>query len=224
MLRQPFGGMGKSCFGPGMKAGGPELRRPVHALLTACEQCGPASIAAARASIERAWREEFGTVHDHFRLLGQDNCRRYLPIANVRIRIHADDSELDVVVRVAAAAAAGCATVVSAPASLAQRARATLATAGLAAGTELVEESDDELAAAIRAGGIERLRCAAPDRVAPLLRAAAATNGTCICDAPVTAEGRVELLWYVREQSVSFDYHRYGNLGARASEDRAAVE
>jgi RHH-type proline utilization regulon transcriptional repressor/proline dehydrogenase/delta 1-pyrroline-5-carboxylate dehydrogenase len=23
VLRQPFGGMGKSCIGPGMKAGGP---------------------------------------------------------------------------------------------------------------------------------------------------------------------------------------------------------
>ena len=33
-------------------------------------------------------------------------------------------------------------------------------------------------------------------------------------------EGRVELLWYVREQSISHDYHRYGNLGARASEAR----
>jgi RHH-type proline utilization regulon transcriptional repressor/proline dehydrogenase/delta 1-pyrroline-5-carboxylate dehydrogenase len=224
VLRQPFGGMGKSCFGPGMKAGGPNYVAQFMRFSPPAIDAGPASIAAAKANIARAWRDEFGIVHDHFRLLGQDNCRRYLPIANVRIRVHADDSELDVVVRVAAAAAAGCATVVSAPASLAQRARATLATAGLVAGTELVEESDGDLADAIRAGGIERLRCAAPDRVAPLLRAAAATNGTCICDAPVLAEGRVELLWYVREQSVSFDYHRYGNLGARASEDRAAVE
>ena len=37
------------------------------------------------------------------------------------------------------------------------------------------------------------------------------------------AEGRVELLWYVQEQSVSFDYHRYGNLGVRAGEPRAEV-
>jgi RHH-type proline utilization regulon transcriptional repressor/proline dehydrogenase/delta 1-pyrroline-5-carboxylate dehydrogenase len=29
------------------------------------------------------------------------------------------------------------------------------------------------------------------------------------------------LLWYVREQSVSFDYHRYGNLGVRSGEARA---
>ena len=38
-----------------------------------------------------------------------------------------------------------------------------------------------------------------------------------------TAEGRLELLWYVREQSISTDYHRYGNLGIRADEERAEV-
>ena len=32
--------------------------------------------------------------------------------------------------------------------------------------------------------------------------------------------GRVELMWYVREQSVCVDYHRYGNLGARGDESR----
>jgi len=29
------------------------------------------------------------------------------------------------------------------------------------------------------------------------------------------------LLWYVVEQSISFDYHRYGNLGPRSTEKRA---
>jgi RHH-type proline utilization regulon transcriptional repressor/proline dehydrogenase/delta 1-pyrroline-5-carboxylate dehydrogenase len=37
-------------------------------------------------------------------------------------------------------------------------------------------------------------------------------------------EGRLELLWYLQEQSISFDYHRYGNLGARADEPRAPVQ
>ena len=36
-----------------------------------------------------------------------------------------------------------------------------------------------------------------------------------IADTPVVAHGRVELLWYVREQSISHVYHRYGNLGLR---------
>ena len=36
----------------------------------------------------------------------------------------------------------------------------------------------------------------------------------------VSQHGRIELLWYVREQSVSQVYHRYGNLGVRAGEER----
>jgi RHH-type proline utilization regulon transcriptional repressor/proline dehydrogenase/delta 1-pyrroline-5-carboxylate dehydrogenase len=29
-------------------------------------------------------------------------------------------------------------------------------------------------------------------------------------------EGRIELLWYFKEQSICDNYHRYGNLGDRA--------
>jgi hypothetical protein len=38
--------------------------------------------------------------------------------------------------------------------------------------------------------------------------------------ASVLANGRVELLHYLREISISFDYHRYGNLGLREGEKR----
>ena len=44
------------------------------------------------------------------------------------------------------------------------------------------------------------------------LRAAANEAGVHIADDPVTAEGRVELLHYLREQSVSRTTHRYGNV------------
>ena len=49
-----------------------------------------------------------------------------------------------------------------------------------------------------------------------------ATNEACIyiADAPVLSEGLLDLLWYTEEQSLSIDYHRYGNLGARANEKR----
>jgi RHH-type proline utilization regulon transcriptional repressor/proline dehydrogenase/delta 1-pyrroline-5-carboxylate dehydrogenase len=38
--------------------------------------------------------------------------------------------------------------------------------------------------------------------------------------APVLANGRIELLNYLREVSISADYHRYGNLGTREGEGR----
>jgi RHH-type proline utilization regulon transcriptional repressor/proline dehydrogenase/delta 1-pyrroline-5-carboxylate dehydrogenase len=47
--------------------------------------------------------------------------------------------------------------------------------------------------------------------------------GGCIVSSPVSGEGRLEMLWYFHEQSISTDYHRYGNLGWRANEKRADV-
>ena len=88
---------------------------------------------------------------------------------------------------------------------------------------DLIEESDEALAAVVRNGGAGRVRFAAPDRVPAAVQQAAAVSGVYLASQPVLAEGRVELLWYVQEQSISFDYHRYGNLGPRSDEERAAV-
>jgi RHH-type proline utilization regulon transcriptional repressor/proline dehydrogenase/delta 1-pyrroline-5-carboxylate dehydrogenase len=76
------------------------------------------------------------------------------------------------------------------------------------------------MAEAIAAGRIQRVRYARPHRVPTEIRRAAAAALQYVADAPVTAPGRIELLWYVREQSVAQVYHRYGNLGIRAGEMR----
>ncbi len=52
---------------------------------------------------------------------------------------------------------------------------------------------------------------------------AAAASGVYLARAPVLIQGRVELLWYVREQSISSDYHRYGNLSIREGEEGMEV-
>jgi RHH-type transcriptional regulator, proline utilization regulon repressor / proline dehydrogenase / delta 1-pyrroline-5-carboxylate dehydrogenase len=44
-----------------------------------------------------------------------------------------------------------------------------------------------------------------------------------IIDDPVLANGRLELLHYLQEISISIDYHRYGNLGLREGELRKAI-
>jgi RHH-type proline utilization regulon transcriptional repressor/proline dehydrogenase/delta 1-pyrroline-5-carboxylate dehydrogenase len=248
VLRQPFGGMGKSGFGPGMKAGGPNYvaqfmdfedvgplvaeGTPERATLAAlCQrlqvqpQAGDERILAAVLSYERSQREEFGAEHDHFRLVGQDNVRRYLPVGSVRVRVHADDTPFDVFARACAAHVAGCGVVVSSPPGLNAPAvrRLERVTDTWAASIEFLEESDAELAAAIGRGQVDRVRYAAPERASlEVLEAGNRANG-CIVSVPVSVEGRLELLWYVREQSISTDYHRYGNLGVRADEPRAEV-
>jgi RHH-type proline utilization regulon transcriptional repressor/proline dehydrogenase/delta 1-pyrroline-5-carboxylate dehydrogenase len=248
VLRQPFGGMGKSGFGPGMKAGGPNYvaqfmefadapgepaeTLPGSATLAAlcaglrnAREPGDERILNGALSCERARHEEFAVEHDHFRLVGQDNVRRYLPVGSVRLRVHPSDSAPDLFLRAIAAHAAGCHAVISFPPGLESPAvrRLERLTESWAAAIEFVEESDAQLAAAIAAGQVDRVRYSAPDRAAlEVLAAGNAANG-CVVSVPVSAEGRLEMLWYLREQSISTDYHRYGNLGLRADEARADV-
>ena len=252
VLRQPFGGMGKSAFGPGLKAGGPNyvaqfmrfqevVTRPGDqplsnpalerlALHIVNESCGVPEeqywrTLKAMESCDQWWNAEFGRQHDYFRLIGQDNVRRYLPLRVVHVRVSREDSFFEIFTRVAAARVTGARTIVSSPHGLdtyelSLLEKLTHEWAGL---IEFIEESDEELADAIGSGHVCRVRYAATDRVPEIVRRAAAEASVFIADAPVLAEGRVELLWYVQEQSVSFDYHRYGNLGTRMGEDRAPL-
>jgi RHH-type proline utilization regulon transcriptional repressor/proline dehydrogenase/delta 1-pyrroline-5-carboxylate dehydrogenase len=135
------------------------------------------------------------------------------------------DSGFDIFARACAAHVAGCRVVISTPPGMDSAAirRLEQLTESWAGAIEFVEESDAELAQAIRDGQTDRVRYSAPERASlEVLQAGNAANG-CVVSVPVSAEGRLELLWYVREQSISTDYHRYGNLGVRADEARAEV-
>ena len=262
VLRQPFGGMGKSVFGPGIKAGGPnyvaqlmefedvpparpdagavsptrEIADPLLADLAArlhadrsrlpgATEAEADCCLAAIQSYQRALRDEFGLAHDHVRLVGQDNIRRYLPLDSIRIRLHAEDSFFEVVGRVAAARTLGCRITVSVPPNCAAAGLSWLleATRGWGEVFETVEEDDSALAEIIRTEKTERVRYAARERVPPQVFSALRDSSVYLAVTSVLAEGRLELLWYVREQSISRDYHRYGNLGRRATEERAPV-
>lgn len=258
VLRQPFGGFGKSAIGPGSKAGGPnyvaqlmdfadepghvgaapenvtpddDLLTDLYKRLSAGEAGRPEGLdrlLTAMASYADHQRREFALTHDHFRLLGQHNLRRYLPLKEMgalRIRAHRDDSFFDLFARVAAARTVGCRITVSrspddASAQLDELARLT---ESWGESIELLIETDEELAGVVRDGLTQRVRYAAPDRVPAAVLAAAAQSGCLIARPRVLAHGRLELLWYCREQSISDSYHRYGNLGERGSRDRAAV-
>lgn len=250
VLRQPFGGIGKSSVGPGLKAGGPSyvtqfmkfeetesaensgppvINEHLKALLQVLgnSECGMQraeieKLARAFASYEHWWQLEFGHEHDHFQLLGQDNFRRYRPFSEIRVRVSRADNFFDILARVGAAHVTGARVIVSIGSREKDKAIKLLddATDSWAAAIEFVEETDKQLPEAIRSGAVERIRYAAPERVPSLIRRAAAEQGIYIADEPVLPEGRIELLWYLREQSVCHEYHRYGNLGAHANESR----
>src|SRR5690606_808176 len=96
--------------------------------------------------------DEFLVTHDHFQLLGEDNFRRYLPVELVRVRVHADDTPLELLLRVAAARAAGSRVTISSFPDLPSGELEDLIgqlderTESWGAAIEFVEESDEHLA------------------------------------------------------------------------------
>jgi RHH-type proline utilization regulon transcriptional repressor/proline dehydrogenase/delta 1-pyrroline-5-carboxylate dehydrogenase len=90
------------------------------------------------------------------------------------------------------------------------------------AGVVSVTEGEAELIARLRSpGGFERLRVLDP--VSLDVRTAAHEVGTVIIDAPALATGRLELRWYLREQTVSRVVHRYGNVMEPPAGDRSPL-
>ena len=189
VCRQTFGGWKRSSVGPGAKTGGPNYVarlgtwHPVDDGLSDEEWQE-----AARASDEAAWRTEFGIEHDPTGLFCESNVLRYRPVKGLALRTEADAAPRDVA-----------------------RARAAAARCGvLLTESHAADETTAEFAARLGPLGIERVRVVGA--CSDDLRAAANEAGVHIADDPVTAEGRIELLHYLREQSVSRTTHRYGNV------------
>ena len=187
--RQPFGGWKRSSVGPGLKAGGPNYVaglgtwNPVDIGLSDDEW-----LAAARASDAAAWAAEFGAEHDPSGLHCESNVLRYRPLPRIALRAEADARPRDI---------------------------ARVRTAAGRCGVPLVEshaadETGEQFAARLDSLGVERVRVLGT--CSPELRATANEAGVHIADDPVTAEGRIELLNYLREQAVTRTTHRYGNV------------
>ncbi len=162
------------------------------------------------------YQREFAVEQDFFHLRGQDNIFRYLPIGKVCVRMHQNDGLFETLIRIAAARIAKCQVVVSLPPELENGVTEFLSGPlgkGLCNSVKIKIENDLQLSS--RLAEIDRLRYAHPDRVPDIMHQAAAKLGKHISrHAPLT-EGRIEMLRYLREQSISVDYHRYGNLGDR---------
>ncbi len=182
--RQPFGGWKRSSVGPGAKAGG----RNYVAQLGTWHPTGPLEPAVWQASDRHWWDREFGVEHDPTGLFCESNLFRYRPRSGVglRVGVGADDREVD-------------------------RVRDAARTCGVSlVESRTDQEDDDAFAGRLGELGVEQVRVVGA--VSEAMRVAAAAAGIHLADEPVTADGRIELRHYLREQSVSRTLHRFGNL------------
>jgi RHH-type proline utilization regulon transcriptional repressor/proline dehydrogenase/delta 1-pyrroline-5-carboxylate dehydrogenase len=193
--RQPFGGWKRSAVGPGAKAGGPNY----VASLGVWRHADPAVAvrldrAAVEAGFRQCWRTHFGVEHDPSGLAAESNVFRYRPLRRVHVRLAGPEHVWSVGVAQAAARVAGVEVSCSAPVPV-----------------QGCEHLDNEaLAGRLGSMGLDKVRVLGD--VPAVLRQAAAACAIPVDDAPVVAEGRIELLRWVREQSVSRTRHRYGNI------------
>jgi RHH-type proline utilization regulon transcriptional repressor/proline dehydrogenase/delta 1-pyrroline-5-carboxylate dehydrogenase len=231
--RQPFGGWKDSCVGPGPKAGGPNYvaafchwhdEGPPHQRATPGDDVRrlleriridgslPADqvsqIEAAAGSYVYWWEHEFSKEHDPSQLHGETNHFRYRPRPWHILRIQ--QPEADAACATAIMTWLACATVgIELQMSMPRDGILCRRLTELQAAKPLIE-SDQALVdrLATLKGGTLRIvgkydrQLFAPSRIGniPIIRP------------DVLANGRVELLNYLREQSVSQTVHRYGNI------------
>lgn len=248
--RQPFGGCKASSFGHGSKAGGPnylfqfatpsqvELPQEKHPIsdevnhLTTFIQkisLTPEELGTWFASIANYayWAERFKQSYDHTKIegqgdlvVGQDNKLLYKPHKHMCFRIQKTDSPLNIFRVIAAALSVHTPVEISwskEECAVAIHDRWKHAFPRL----RFKEESEKQFLGRMKKGDFNRVRLISKPNEE--MKHIASEVSCYLCSIPVLANGRFELLNYLREMALSVDYHRYGNLGVREGEHRNPI-
>ncbi len=193
--RQPFGGMKLSAFGGGIKAGGVNY---VSCFLNVSDNGK-----LATDNYAQIYQKEFATPRDVNNLYGEQNLFRYLPLDKMALRVMPNDNIEDLKLIVKAAQTVKTPLVVS----IAEDNENLKEVAAL--NCQVIKEGLDTFIGNIQQ--YSRVRTTSSDIPLELYDAAAAQNKY-IATAPVVKNGRFELLHYIKEQSVTYEYHRYGSI------------
>lgn len=223
--RQPFGGMKLSAFGPGIKAGGsnyavsfmqvnekPMLKAEVQELWIKellAKQLVSVMVAERLQvfylSCQHWWKREFSIEKDIHQIRGEKNIFRYLPLKKMALRIFPGDLISDLLMVLKAAELAGTQLDLSS----AEDDETIDILRTFNSWSAFHEETDAVFAERMQV--YERIRCVRTALPEVLISKSAQTGMYIASQSPV-AEGRIEMLHYLKEQSVSYEYHRYGNI------------
>jgi RHH-type transcriptional regulator, proline utilization regulon repressor / proline dehydrogenase / delta 1-pyrroline-5-carboxylate dehydrogenase len=220
--RQPFGGMKRSAFGGGIKAGGPNyvscfvnisekqhaatLSQTTHPLSVMLQADEKLRFNNAVDSYHQNMNAEFAQPRDVNHLVGEQNIFRYLPLRNIALRVQPFDSLCDILMVIAAANIAKTPVIVSINGD---DTKLELLKKGIKHECSIVIQSETEFLKEM--DKYERIRTCSSELSAEFYQEAARL-GKYVASAKPLAEGRVELLHYLKEQSIAFEYHRYGSI------------
>jgi RHH-type proline utilization regulon transcriptional repressor/proline dehydrogenase/delta 1-pyrroline-5-carboxylate dehydrogenase len=165
------------------------------------------------------WWKRMSMDRDPTKIIGQDNLFRYIPRKNIALRIESHSKPLDALRVCAAALTVGAGLELSWSTETASKFNQNWL--HLIPVLHTQEESSEEFFHRVQKGTFQRVRLV--EHASQELKEALAASGTNLIDQAVLANGRIELLHYLREVSISIDYHRYGNLGLREGELRKPI-
>ncbi|MDR1504822.1 MAG: bifunctional proline dehydrogenase/L-glutamate gamma-semialdehyde dehydrogenase [Prevotella sp.] len=221
--RQPFGGMKRSAFGGGIKAGGPNyvscfvefaenevpatsVRSQLSDLVDADKDKNRLNYAAE--SYKNAWGTEFSLERDVNHIYGEENIFRYLPLKSIGLRVQENDNLCDILLILSAVTIAKTPVTVSISGSdskLQAVEKAALTLLGI------VIKMQDEDRFVEEMENYERIRICSP-AASYAIYLKAAKLGKHIANNKPLVEGRLEMLHYLKEQSIAYEYHRYGSI------------
>jgi RHH-type proline utilization regulon transcriptional repressor/proline dehydrogenase/delta 1-pyrroline-5-carboxylate dehydrogenase len=241
VIRQPFGGMGKSAIGSGKKAGGfnyvsqfvhisydektkqktsfhPYIKKLQDLLKN--EETYKAPLKDSIKTLESFayfLESEFLKEHDYANIRGESNTIRYLNVKKMTLVLSSDDSLYEILCSIAAAKISGVKLHVSLPKKIDSHEilwlmgkKAFLLDEDDTLINESLEESIESMSGSLR------IRYLNKDNIEQEVYEQMAKDAKHIASEPFIAQGRVELMHYFLEQSISHSYHRYGNLGLKS--------
>lgn len=243
VLRQPFGGMRMSAIGSGKKAGGynyvsqfmtlkcdskKEVLKSSHPYIDKIKAIGVKHTQIKPAldkAIEIAehfsyWlKSEFLIEHEYVHLRGESNTSRYIAVESVLLRCEDNDEMSEVLASIAAIKMSGASLHLSLPKNSKSEGFNYIQTwkkAFLDKKDTLAFEDEHELFNSM--SKVERIRFLQPENVTESIYASLADKAVYIAATSFIGQGRIELMHYFLEQSISDSYHRYGNLGFKGLE------
>ncbi|MBN4066969.1 proline dehydrogenase family protein [Simkania negevensis] len=239
--RQPFGGIKASSFGQGAKAGGPNY---LMQIMTPSQRCLPQQEGKLSEQVVRLdsllamlseeeseewtssvnsyayWWEQIKEPQDLSLLQGQDNFFLYMPRKHNMVRVQIADRLVDLAKLCAAALTCSAPLIISWDEQTREKLQ-LLPWLGISPIISFMEEKPEHFVGRVKSGDIKRVRTlSAPSKE---LLSAASQSGAFLLSRPPLANGRVELVSFLREASLSVNYHRYGDLGNRAWEPRKPI-
>jgi len=223
--RQPFGGMKRSAFGGGIKAGGrnyvscfvnitenpitkssPTENKEFKSYSNVLSGKDKTRFEVAVASYQENMEKEFSQELDIYNLVGERNTFRYLPLQKIGFRVQSTDNLCDVLMVLAAARIANAKLRISI-----SKYDPKLDTLQSAVGKDFQIIVQTEAEFLIEMDKYERIRTCSSSLQYEYYKKAAET-GLYIANVQPLIEGRLELLHYLKEQSIAFEYHRYGSI------------